>query len=185
MRLQERLIGIIVLLLCVIAGVSTMTSAQGRAQRDPLGFLKRAITEANAPALTSDQETQLNTLITNFRAAQPSSPNEELKAAHEAYNSAVLSGDLATAQAQATVIARLTADLSSARLQTLAKFQVDVLALLKSGGQLDPLKEKFGDRLLGVIGSLAGGPPFGGRQRGGPGGGPGFPPPPPEGAGQN
>lgn len=166
-----------VLLLCAIAGGSVMALAQPgpqRGPRDPLGFLKRAITEANAPALTSDQETQLNTLITNFRNAQPTEPDEALKAAHAAYAAAILASDLATAQAQAAIIANRSAELSNARLQAQAKFDIDVLAVLKSGGQLDPLKQKFGDRLVGIVGSLVGGTPFGGGR---PGGGFGFGPP--------
>jgi Spy/CpxP family protein refolding chaperone len=166
-----------VLLLCAIATSAMMAMAQPgpqRGQRDPLGFLKRAITEANAPALTPDQETLLNTLIINFRNAQPTDPDEALKAAHDAYVAAVLAGDLTTAQAQATIIANRSAELSKARLQAQAKFEIDVLAVLKSGGQFEPLKQKFGDRLVGIVGSLAGGPPFGPGRRGG---GFGFGPP--------
>lgn len=165
----------IVLLLCAAVCGAITTSAQPgpqRGQRDPLGFLKRAITEANAPALTPDQETQLKTLITNFRDAQPDEPDDVLRAAHEAYNDAILAGDLATAQAQAAIIASRSAELSKTRLQALAKFHIDVQAVLKAGGQWEPLKAKFGDRLVGIVGSLAGGPAMGGR--GPDGGGHGF-----------
>ena len=168
MRLQMRLVSVTVLLLCAMASSAIIATAQQRPQRDPLGFLKRAITEANAPALTSEQETQLKTLITDSRNARPTEPDEALQAARAAYNSAILAGDLATAQAQATIIANRTAELSATTLQAQAKFQIDVLNVLKSGGQLDPLKQKFGDRLSGIIGFLAGGPPFGGRPGGGP-----------------
>jgi hypothetical protein len=42
-----------------------------------------------------------------------------------------------------------------------AKFDIDVLAILKNGGRLDALRRKFGDeRIVGIVGSLAGGPPF-------------------------
>lgn len=176
MRLRVKLVGTTLLFLCAIVGIAGMALAQPGPQRgqerNPLEFLKRAITEASAPALTSEQETQLTTLITNYRNAQPTEPDEQLKAAHAAYASAILAGDLAAAQAQAAIIANRTAEHSNTRLQAGAKFQIDVLAVLKSGGQLDPLKQKFGDRLVGLLGSLAGGPPFGGR----PGGGPGFGP---------
>ncbi|MGE0128656.1 MAG: hypothetical protein AB7U82_11300 [Blastocatellales bacterium] len=169
-----------VLLLCAIVGGAAMVLAQQgpqRRQRDPLGFLKRAITEANAPALTAEQETQLKAQIASFRDAQPDEPDEALHAAHTAYNDAILAGDLATAQAQAAIIANRSAELSNARLQALAKFHVDAQAVLKNGGQWELLKQKFGDRLVGMIGSLAGGPPFGGpRPGGGHGFGPGFGP---------
>jgi len=164
----------IVLMLCAIAGGAVTTLAQPwpqRGERDSLGFLKRAITDANAPALTSDQETQLKTLITSFRDAQPDEPDDALQAAHDAYNDAILAGNLAAAQAQATIIANRSAELSKARLQALAKFHIDVQTVLKNGGQWEPLKTKFGDRLVGIAGSLAGGPAFGGGR---PGGGHGF-----------
>jgi len=174
MRLRERFISLTLLLLCAMAGSAILALAQPGQQHDPLAFLKRAITEANAPALTAQQETQLNDLITNFRQAQPSGPDDALEAARTAYNNAILAGDLAAAQAQAQVIANRIAALANARLQAEAKFDIDVLAVLKSGGQLDPLRQKFGDdRVLGLVSSLAG-HPFGGR----PGFGSGFAPGP-------
>src|SRR5262245_7996542 len=174
MKLPARLIIVTLILICAVAGGVIMATAQQRPQHDPLGFLKRAITEANAPALTTDQETQLTTLITNFHDAQHKGPDETLEAAHKAYNAAILAGDLAAAQAQVAIITSKGSELSSARMQALAKFQIDFLTVLKAGGQLDPLKQKFGDRLLGILGPFAGGRPFGGRP-GGPGhpGGPG------------
>lgn len=178
MKLPTRLITVTVILVCAVAGGVIMALAQQRPQHDPLGFLKRAITEANAPALSTDQETQLTTLITNFRNAQPKGPDETLEAAHKAYAAAILAGDLAAAQAQIAIITSRGGELSGARMQAMAKFQIDFLAVLKAGGQLDPLKQKFGDHLLGILGPFAGGPPFGGRPGGpgGPGGhGPGGP----------
>lgn len=187
MRSQLRLASIAVLLLGLIAGATTISLAQRGQHRDALGFLKRALTEAGASALTSEQETQLNTLGANFRSAQPAGPDEALEAARAAYSAALLAGDLTTAQAQATIIASRTAELSSARLQASTKFQIEALAVLKSGGQLDALRQKLGDeRVVGLIGSLAGGPPFGGPPGGRPGGGPGFAPAHrPGGIGQN
>ncbi len=173
MRSRMRFVSVTVLLICVTASGAIIAKAQQRPERDPLGFLKRAITEANAPALSSEQETQLKALITASRNARPAEPDEALQSARAAYNSAILAGDLATAQAQAPAIANRIAELATTRLQAQAKFQIDVLNVLKSGGQLEPLKQKFGDRLSPIIGFLAGGPPFGGRPWGGPLGGPG------------
>lgn len=190
MELRKKSICMTVLLLCTLIGSATVAMAQGRSPRRPdidqaqdgtrpkhdaLGFLKHALTEANAPALTSQEETDLNTLVTNFHQSQPHGPDQTLQAAHTAYNNAILAGDLATAQAQATVIANHTAALGNTRLQAEAKFDADVLTILKNGGQFDPLKQKLGDHVLGVINSLVGGPPFGGPGFG-PGGGPGFAP---------
>src|SRR5262249_56902301 len=115
--------------------------------------------------------------ITSFRSAKPAGPDETLEAARKAYDAALLSGDLTAAQAQATIIAGRTAELSSARLQAATKFQIEVVAALKSGGQLDALKQKLGDeRVVGLIGSLAGGPPFAAPPRATPPGGPAFGP---------
>src|SRR5215475_1317540 len=108
MRLPARLMTVMVMLICATVSGVIMVAAQQRPQRDPLGFLKRAITEANAPALSADQETQLTTLITNLHASRPKGPDETLKAAHTAYNAAILAGDLAAAQAQITIIANRT-----------------------------------------------------------------------------
>jgi len=176
-RSQWKLARFIILLLSLATGAAAITLAQREQRHDALWFLKRALAEAGAPALTSEQETQLNALITNFRSAKPAGHDETLEAARKAYDAALLAGDLTAAQAQATIIASRTAELSGARLQASTKFQIEVVAALKSGGQLDALKQKLGDeRVVGLIGSLAGGPPFAGPPGGRPGGGPGFGP---------
>ena len=177
MKTVARLVSVTVVLLCAMIGSTTTSFGQpgpGR-QRDPLDSLRRALTETNAPALTSQQETQLSELITTFRDGQVHGPDAALEAAHTAFTNAILAGDLAAAQAQAAIISSRTSALGSARLQASAKFDIDVLAILKTGGQLDALRQKFEDeRIVGIVGSLAGGPPFGGgRPPGRPEGGPG------------
>jgi hypothetical protein len=158
--------------LILIAACLLVTAATAFAQpaqpprREPLGFLKRAIADAGAPELTADQETQLTSLIRTFHE---STPSDAEKAAHRAFNDAILAGDLAGAQAQAGLLAQF----SSAHLQSSAKLQIDILNILKTGGQLDALKAKFGEGLIQILGSVAGGPGFGGPGR--PGGGPGGP----------
>ncbi len=154
MKFYSRLFGATVLMLGVmIAGVTTFAQRQ----HDPLGSLKRAITQAGAPSLTTQQETDLTALITSYRDAQATEPDAALEAARDAFNAAILKGDLAAAQAQSVLIANRSAELTNARLQALAKFEIDVLTILKTGGQLDALSQKFGDdRLLNIVGSLAG-----------------------------
>lgn len=167
MKLKSRSVSIAVIggclvALAAVAGVFAHPGRQGQGgQREPLGFLKRAISEAGAPDLTAEQETQLTALI---KASRGERPSDAEKQAHAAYSAAILAGDLAGAQAQASVLAQL----SSSRMQALAKVQIDVVNILKAGGQLDALKTKFGDRVVQIIGSVAGGPGFGGP--GGPGG---------------
>ncbi|HKX27465.1 MAG TPA: hypothetical protein VJ302_07225 [Blastocatellia bacterium] len=178
---RERLVKFSAALACTILVVTTIAMARQQPRPDPLGFLKHVLVEVGAPALTSDQETQLKTLVTNLHTAQS---DETLKTARTAYTDAILAGDLDAAAAQATIVSNRMAELSKTRMQTMAKFQIDVIAVLKNGGQLEPLKSKFGsERLVEMIGHLVGGPPLGpGRPGFGPGGfGPGgFGPPPPE-----
>ena len=167
MKKQVRWIGASMMLLCALA---LMNTAFGQSQRDPLGQLKRAITQANAPTLTSTQESAITALITAYKDAQPDEPDATIEAARDAYVAAILAGKLADAQAQATIIANQSAILAKNRLDAQAKFDIDVLTILSNGGQLDPLNTKFGaDRVLGLVSSLAGS--GGGFDGGGPGGG--------------
>jgi hypothetical protein len=156
----------VILLLCMIAcGATTAFGTNGQ-QRDSLRSLRRAISEANATALTTEQEAQINTLITNYKAALPDDSDDTLDAAREAFDAAILAGDLTAAQAQTAIIANRTAALAAARLQAEAGFEIGVLASLKSGGQFDPLIAKFGnERVLGLVSSLIGRPFNGGEPR--------------------
>ena len=176
MKQQVKWIGSVMMLVCAIALGATATFGQPpqRPQRDGLSFLKRAINEANAPTLTTAQETALNNLITAYKDAQPDDEDTVLEAARDAYNAAVLAGRLEVAQAQATIIANRMAVLNKAHLDGQAKFAIDVLTILNNGGKLEPLKNKFGERVLGIVYSLTGhGGGHGGDGGRGPGGGPG------------
>ncbi len=161
------------LLVCSLLANLAVAASQQRSGRDPLGFLKRALTEAGASALTTDQETQLTTLITAFKAARPTEPNHALIDARTAFAAAVVAGDAAAAQTQAGIIAGLIAGENNTRLLALAKFGTDVTTILKNGGQLEYLVQKLSsERVLGFIESLVGGGGFG---HGGGGRGPGRP----------
>lgn len=169
MKLQGKLAGIALLMICAVVGSTTMGMAQSGQTRDPLKGLKRAISDASAPALTSAQEADLNTLITAYQDAQPDEPDAALETARKAFDAAILAGDQTAANAQAVIISNRAAVLSNARLQAEAKFQIAVLAILKAGSQLDALTQKLGaDRLLDLVGSLAG--HSGGGHAGGSGG---------------
>ena len=150
--------------------LATAVAQQGPA-RDPLVPLKHALSEAGAPALTANQEQQLNSLITAFRNAhQPGTPNTTLQSALQAYQTAILNGDNTTAQAQADSIANEQANVARKNLKDRAKLEIDVLAVLKSNDdQVGLLLKRIGSAgLSGLLGSLAG--------PGGPGG-PGGPRP--------
>lgn len=153
MKLRSKTVSMMALLLCTSVVSVSMALASPPKGGSLLGGLNRAISRAGATALTSDQVTQLNTLIANYEAALPDEDDATLEAAREAYNAAILAGNLSAATAQATIIANRTAALTSARLQARAQFQIGVLAVLRSGGQLDALIATFGeDRVLGLIG---------------------------------
>lgn len=176
--------GVVLLTMLVAAGlVSAAAQRPGGPQQPPdvLAGLKHALEEAGAPALSTAQEDQLKDLITAFRQAQrQQEPSEALQAAHRAYDAAILAGNLAVAQAQATIIANAQAAAANARLQAHAKLQIDVLNVLKTNAnQVALLQQRFGSAgLTHLLAAVAGGGPR--RGPGGPGGpgrptGPGSP----------
>ncbi len=156
-------LGVTFLFLATVAGALAMTPDHQTG--DALSILKRAITQANAPALTTQQETDITALITAYKSSLPTEADEALEAAKDAYDAAILAGDQAAADTQAGIITTRQAALSLARLKASSKLQIAVLANLKTGGQLTLLVEKFSnDRVLSIVESLAGG--GGGGRRG-------------------
>lgn len=159
---KKTMIGVLALLLLTLAPGGALTFAQTVPQRDVLGAIKRAITAANAPALTAQQETDLTALIAAFKEAQATEPDEALETAREAFDAAILAADQTAANTQAAAIASRTAESKNASLQLEAKFAIDVISNLKTGGQYDALVQALStDRLLGLITGLTG-PGFGG-----------------------
>jgi Spy/CpxP family protein refolding chaperone len=157
-----------IMFLSLAAGVLAQRPTQSF---DPLRGLKRALAEAGALALTTTQEEQLKTLMQTYRDSLPDGPSDAMEAARDAYQAAILAGDLATANAQAAVIANLQTAALTARLQTEAKFKLDVIAILRTNGdQAAMLRQKLGDEgFLRIISSLAGrgrGGHLGGEQGG-------------------
>ena len=131
----------------------------------PLVFLKRALEQASAPALTTQQEEQLTQLITTFREfRQSQTPDATVKAAHDAYEAAILAGNVSAAQAQATTLANALAAQNATRLKAEASFKIDVLEILTSAQ-----KSAIGtEELPMVLNGLAGGPGGPGRPGRGP-----------------
>ena len=170
MKRFGKLVSVAVIALCALTGYSAVARAdQNQQSSDPFRFLSRALSEAGAPALTTAEETALNTLITAYENALPDEPDTALEAARTAYRDAILAGNLAAATTQATIIANRTAALTSARLVARAQFEIGVLAVLNSNGQLTLLNTRFGtDRVLEIVDSLVG-HGGGGRDEGGDG----------------
>jgi hypothetical protein len=173
-----------VLSLCLLLATLAVTGMQivnARQDRpfppNPLTFLKRALEEASAPALTTQQEERLTTLITAFvESRQPPTPDATVKAAHDAYDAAILAGDAAAAQAQATTLANALAVHNAARLKAEASFKIDALEILTSA-QKTALGAEELPRVLNILGGGPRGPggpgrPGRGLQPGGPDGPP-------------
>src|ERR1041384_6535036 len=123
MKLRVRYASLSALLLCL----SVASTALAQTQRDPLAGLKRAITRANAPALTTQQETALTALITAYRDALPDGEDAQLEAAREAFEAAILARNATAATTAAQTIATRTAALTLAALQAQATFEIAVL----------------------------------------------------------
>jgi len=161
---------ILFLALALMTGVSAVLAQTDMPARDNLAGLKNALQGAGATALTSTQESSINTLITEFRSAHKPSQNTALQTARAAYENAILSGDKATAASQATVIGSAQAAEMVQRETDAAVFAISVANILKTqSGQLDALVTKIGSSgTVRLVLNLVGGP--GGPGRGGPGG---------------
>lgn len=166
------LVSVLMLSLASIAIAQTPTA---RPTPDPLRGLKRALEEASAPALSTAQENALKQLLADRQAAHHNQqPDAALSAAHNAYNAAIVAGNLEAAKTQAAIIANLQTAHFKQRLEEDATFRVAVLNVLKTNAaQVTALTTKFGnDGLLRILGLVGGPGGFGGP--GGPGGhGPG------------
>ncbi len=137
--------------------------AQMATQANPLARLTRALERAGAPALSSAEETQLNTMITNFRDAnKPQAPGSALQTARLNLENAIVSGDSAGATTQVGIIVTEQNAAMAARMKAHASFAIDVVNVLKTNGQLDLLVKQFGNSGVARLAmSLAGGPGFG------------------------
>jgi len=164
------------LVLCAVAASVPHGWAQRRGGGtagtfDPLGRLKRALSEAGAAALTSAQEDKINSLITDYRTSHtPPAPGDStVSSARTEYDNDILNGDSAGAAAQAAIIAGEMTSHSTTRLKDEAKFAIDVIAQLRTNDdQVGALQKRFGtDGVVRLVISLVGGGP-GGFGRGGP-----------------
>jgi hypothetical protein len=175
MKNMNRKLGTMILCAAVVSlsAIAALAQTQ-RPAFDPLRGLKHALETASAPALSSQQEEQLKTLVQQFRDSRKSKePDATLGAARKAYQEAILAGDAATANAQAQTIANLAAAHSSENLKAEAGFAIQALTVIKGNQpQYDALVQKYGNSgVTQLVSGIAGGGRFGG-----PGRGPGFSP---------
>ncbi len=149
-------IKVFVLLIGIVAMSAIVTNAQSRS-KDPLSSLKRSITLSGGTALTADQSASILGLMTTYRATKTRTVDPTLSAAYDALDTAILAGDQASIQAQVAVIATRKAELGAVNLQAVADFETAVVAILRTGGQLDKLTTRYGNyRTLEIIGDLIG-----------------------------
>lgn len=143
---------------CVIAMSSVASFAQVSSKsrgKDPLSSLKRSITLAGGPALSTSQSTAIIGEITAYKSTRTRTLDPTLSAAYDALDTAILAGDQATIQAQVAVISARKAELGAVSLQAVADFEVAVVSILRTGGQLDRLTSRYGNyRTLEIIGDL-------------------------------
>jgi hypothetical protein len=167
MNLNKKRLGtiLITMILCLAAGsfVWSQTKGanqrrQGNARRNPLIFLERAIQKSGAPTLTSDQQSQLESLIRNYRSAQKTTGRDPaVQSAGRNLESAVLSGNSANATTAADALARALASDLPKHLEARANFEAQAFGILRP--QATALQQNIGNRgMLALLGSLAGGP---------------------------
>jgi hypothetical protein len=162
---QRRLISCSLLFLLVVItspvwGQPPDRPFRGAGPMNGISFLNRALEDAGATALSSDQETQIQALLDSIRKTLVSQePDAELQAALSAYQQAVLSGNLTGARSAATALAAKETQRSQTRLEQQADWIIQLTALL-TADQLNKLIAKFEtagtfrilERLVGPMG---------------------------------
>ena len=132
-------------------------------------MLQGALQQAGAAALTSDQTTQLTSLITVFRSNQPK-PGQDtvLTGYRNDLDNAILSGNTGAVTAAANNIASEQFKLQYQQTVAEAALEISALGVL-TPDQVKALQTKLGTTgLVRVLGSMIGGPGMLGRM-GGPG----------------
>jgi len=164
---RKQQLGMVVVMLAALAIAAGSVWGQGRGPRfaangqatttrDPLAFLKQALNKAEAAALSSDQETKLNTLVTGFRNANKPAPDTNEQTARTNFVNAILAGDTTGANGYADQLATLLSTHQSARLKAEAGFQIQALQILTSD-QFAALEKNIGKNgVLRVLQSLIG-----------------------------
>lgn len=153
------------LLFCAVAGNFHFAMAQFPVPTlpvfDPLIRLKGALADAGAAPLTAQQEQQLRALVLSFQIARQSllEQGAALQEARRRYDDAILTGDLAAADAQTAIISKRTSDTINSTLQAEARFKIQVLNVLKTNDdQIGFLLKRVGTAgLSGLLNSLANG----------------------------
>ena len=159
MMVSKKGFSVVLLILC-LGAVSLAWAQMNRlaGQGNPLTRLQRAIQKSGAPALTTDQQTALKTLVQTYRSAQRSTGLiSAVQSARQNLENAVLSGDQTSATSAADALASAITANVPRRLEALAIFEVQALAILQP--QASALKQELGNSgFVALLESLAGGP---------------------------
>jgi hypothetical protein len=147
----------IVLALCATLATTVWGQGRGQGGSAPLQVLKQELTKAGATALDANQESAVQSAITNFRSAsRPAVPDAAEKAARDNYSAAILTGNKDSAKTAADQLASLIAPRQQARLEAEAALSIQVLTILHSD-QIAALQNSVGkEGLLRLVTSLAG-----------------------------
>jgi len=136
----------------LLAQTTTSTTASDH-QPDPLMPLTRALSDAGATALTTTQQTAIESLMDVFRTS-----TQTVSAAQSAYDGYIISGDATDAEALIPTLLAEKSTREEERMKAEATFSIGVVNALSSD-QLTALKAKFDDeQLVSIIQSLVGGP---------------------------
>ncbi len=120
-------------LFCLVSAVPLWAQAGPRVPRNPLAMLERALANAGANPLTSDQQQQLQTMITTFRNGhQKQAPGGALQSDRSQLESAILAKDSAGAKAAADKLAADMTGKTTTNLEDLANFDIQALGVLQS-----------------------------------------------------
>jgi hypothetical protein len=167
------------LALCLAAAVlaqdqpARMRAAGQRGASDQLLPLKNALAAASATALSTTQETKINTLLTNFRTATgPTATNAEVPAARVKYNDAILAGDTKTASAQIPSLVEIQTRQANEKMMAEAAFCIGVVQNL-TADQVSALQKQLGSAgFVRTLETITNGMVGSGRGMGSPGRGP-------------
>lgn len=130
---------------------------QGMNQWDPVTRLNRYLQSAGTAQLSDTQAQQLTTLITNYRAAHPWTPDQTVQSARKDLETAILAGNESGANTAADAIASGVATRVGSMIRDVARFEIQVLSIL-TPDQVNALKTQYGNSgLIHTLGFLAGG----------------------------
>lgn len=145
-QMNIKLLFISVLVFGLMCGAAAAQEQPERPRMNVLAPLERALNAAGASELSSEQESEIRALITEFRETHPRPvQNTDIPDARKAYEEAILEGDSNSAAALAESIANERHNNMVQRQADAAVFAVNAIGILDSG-QVDALTTQMGTR---------------------------------------